>query len=149
MADKKVQWTEQTPENIDELKKKAGNKNNYHDRLNAINSLKKFKCRQSIDILWRLMMNDLVYTVKEEAFRALQAFGEKVTLPRKKKGHLIKDINKIVIAVGNTFNGDFEIEEFKRRFQQRHPEAYDVYQFEKKKKFEEWIINTLKSAPKK
>ncbi|HED2214278.1 TPA: HEAT repeat domain-containing protein [Klebsiella pneumoniae] len=149
MADKKVQWTEQTPENIDELKKKAGNKNNYHDRLNAVNSLKKFKCRQSIDILWRLMMNDLVYIVKEEAFRALQAFGEDVKLPRKKKGHLIKDINKKVIAVGNTFNGDFEIEEFKRRFQQRYPEAYDVYQFEKKKKFEEWIINTLKSAPKK
>lgn len=149
MTDKKVQWTEQTPENIDELKKKAGNKNNYHDRLNAINSLKKFKCRQSIDILWRLMMNDLVYTVKEEAFRALQAFGEKVTLPRKKKGHLIKDINKKVIAVGNTFNGDFEIEEFKKRFQQRYPEAYDVYQFEKKNKFEDWIINTLKSAPKK
>jgi hypothetical protein len=31
------------------------------------------------------MMNDLVYTVKEEAFRALQAFGEDVKLPRKKK----------------------------------------------------------------
>lgn len=149
MADKKVQWTEQTPENIDELKKKAGNKNNYHDRLNAVNSLKKFKCRQSIDILWRLMMNDLVYTVKEEAFRALQAFGEDVKLPRKAKGKLIKDIDKKVIAVGNTFNGDFEIEEFKRRFQQRYPEAYDVYQFEKKNKFEEWINNTLKSAPKK
>ncbi|WP_407226689.1 HEAT repeat domain-containing protein [Enterobacter kobei] len=149
MADKKVQWTEQTPENIDELKKKAGNKNNYHDRLNAVNSLKKFKCRQSIDVLWRLMMNDLVYTVKEEAFRALQAFGEDVKLPRKAKGKLIKDIDKKVIAVGNTFNGDFEIEEFKRRFQQRYPEAYDVYQFEKKNKFEEWINNTLKSAPKK
>ncbi|WP_353614429.1 HEAT repeat domain-containing protein [Mangrovibacter phragmitis] len=149
MNNKKIEWIEQIPENIDELKKKAGNKNNYHDRISAINSLKKFKCRQSIDILWRLMMNDLVYTVKEEAFRALQAFGESVKLPKKKKGHLIKDINKKVIAVGNTFNGDFEIEEFKTRFKQRYPEAYDVYQFEKKNKFEEWIINTLKSAPKK
>lgn len=149
MNDKKAQWTEQTPENIEELKNKAANKSNYQDRISAINSLKKFKCRQSIDILRRLMMNDLVYTVQEEAFRALQAFGEKVTLPRKQKGHLIKDINKKVIAVGNTFNGDFEIVEFKKRFQQRYPEAYDVYQFEKKNKFEEWIINTLKSAPKK
>ena len=102
-----------------------------------------------IDLQTPLMMNDLVYTVKEKAFRALQAFGEDVKLPRKKKGHLIKDINKKVIAVGNTFNGDFEIEEFKKRFQQRYPEAYDVYQYEKRKKFEEWIINTLKSAPKK
>lgn len=59
------------------------------------------------------------------------------------------DINKKVIAVGNTFNGDFEIEEFKTKFKQRYPEDYDVYQFEKKKEFEEWIINTLKSAPKK
>ncbi|EFB8332429.1 TPA: HEAT repeat domain-containing protein [Escherichia coli] len=149
MNDKKIKWTEQIPENIDELKKKAGNKNNYQDRISAINSLKKFKCRQSIDILRHLMKSDLVYIVKEEAFRALQAFDEDVKLPKKKKGHLIKDINKKVIAVGNTFNGDFEIEEFKVRFKQRYPEAYDVYQFEKKKKFDEWIINTLKSAPKK
>lgn len=52
--------------------------------------LKKFKCRQSIDILWRLMINDKVYAVQHDAFLALQAFGEDVKLPRKKKGILLK-----------------------------------------------------------
>ncbi|MEQ5206033.1 HEAT repeat domain-containing protein [Proteus sp. fly-1067] len=145
----KQKWTEATPNNIDELKKKANDKTSYKIRLQAVNNLKKYKCRQSIDILWRLMMNDLVYSVKEESFRALQSFGEKVTLPKKKKGHLIKEINKKVISVGKSIEGDFDINKFKEKFKERYPEAYDVYLYEKKSKFEEWIVNIIKCAPKK
>ena len=43
MNDKKIKWTEQTPENIEYLKKKAGDKSNYNHRIYAINQLKKFK----------------------------------------------------------------------------------------------------------
>jgi primosomal protein N'' len=40
MNDKKIKWTEQTPENIEYLKKKAGDKSNYNHRIYAINQLK-------------------------------------------------------------------------------------------------------------
>ncbi|MEJ6116123.1 HEAT repeat domain-containing protein [Aeromonas salmonicida] len=149
MTEKKQAWVEETPENIEELKKQASNKADYKIRMQAVDGLSKFKCRQSIDVLWRVMISDLVFGVKEKAFRALQSFGEDVKLPRKKKGHLIKDINHKLSVVGNSFNGDFNMDEFKRRFKDKYPEAYDVYLYEKKGNFDEWILNVLKSANSK
>ena len=43
--------TEQTPENIEDLKHLAATKTSYNTRLTAIHQLRKYKCRQSIDIL--------------------------------------------------------------------------------------------------
>lgn len=139
---------EQTPENIEELKKLAATKTSYQTRLTAIHQLRKYKCRQSIDILWRLMMQDKVYAVQEEAFRALQRFDEKVKLPRKKKGHLVKDINKRLEKVNNSFKGEScTIEEFKDRFKSLYPTEFDIYSFEKKGKMDTWIKNVLASLP--
>lgn len=139
---------EQTPENIEDLKKLAANKTSYNNRLTAIHQLRKYKCRQSIDILWRLMMQDKVYAVQEEAFRALQRFGEKVKLPRKKKGHLVKDINKRLERVQKSFKGEsFTTEQFKEQFKLLYPTEYDIYSFEKKGKMDIWINNVLASLP--
>ena len=139
---------EQTPENIEELKKLAATKTSYQTRLTAIQQLRKYKCRQSIDILWRLMMQDKVYVVQEEAFRALQRFGEDVKLPRKNKGHLVKDINKRLERVKNSFKGEsFTTEEFKEQFKLLYPTEYDIYSFEKKGKMDTWLNNVLASFP--
>ncbi|KGE20072.1 HEAT repeat domain-containing protein [Paenibacillus wynnii] len=142
-------FVDETPANIKELVKQAGDKTSWRNRVQAVNELGKWRCQQSKDVLWRLSVNDLVYDVREEAFRKLQAFGEKVFLGKKKKGHIIKDINKKVLRVRDSFKAEFTIEEFKEKFKQLLPEAYDVYQYEKGEKFEEWINNVLNSAPKK
>ncbi|MDZ5419536.1 hypothetical protein RYX38_13885 [Lacticaseibacillus rhamnosus] len=65
----------ETPRNIEELKKKANNKNSWRERLSAVNVLKEYDCKQSKDILARLAINDPVFKVKETAFRAAQALG--------------------------------------------------------------------------
>lgn len=60
--------------NIDELKQHAATKTNSDIRIKAVDELGKWKCQQSVDILWHLMINDLVYEVQHEAFLRLQAF---------------------------------------------------------------------------
>ena len=44
---------------------------------------------------------------------------------------------------------ELDLELFKDRFQHINPEMYDVMSYEKGNKFEDWIINTYKSLPKK
>ena len=138
-----------TPENVEDLKRKAADKTSYNTRLEAVEELGNYKCRQSIDILWRLMISDKVHGVQHRAFLKLQAFGEDVKLPRKPKGHLIKDVNKqlgkVLTAIGGTYSRD----EFNKKFAQLYPETFDVYSFEKKGSFDGWITNVLQSLPKK
>ena len=142
-------FTEETPGNIEEIKKEARDKTNYNNRLNAVRRLGEFKCKQSIDILWSLLMQDKVYAVQEEAFRKLQAFGEKVKLPKKKKGHLVKDINKKLSKVNNTLTENFTMEIFTEKFREMYPIEFDIYSYEKSNNFEEWIQNVLNGLPKK
>jgi len=137
-----------TPENLEALKRKAADKTSYKVRLEAVEELGNFKCRQSIDILWGLMINDKVHGVQHRAFMKLQAFGEKVKLPRKPKGHLIKNVNKQLEKVLAAIGGTYSSEEFNRKFQELYPETFDVYSFEKKGGFDLWITNVLKSLPK-
>lgn len=138
----------ETPNNIEELKKQASDKTSYKNRLSAIETLGLYKCKQSTDILWRLMINDKVYAVRELAFRKLQGFGEKVFLGKKKKGNLIKDINKKLARVKNSFDNEFNLLEFKEKFKSMYPEEFDVYSYEKRDNFDIWIRNILNSSPK-
>ena len=139
----------EVPENIDELKKRAGDKTDYKNRKSAIEELGLYKCKQSKDILWHLMINDKVHLVQNAAFLKLQAFGEDVKLPRKKKGHLVKDINKKLAKVNNLFESNFTPEEFNEKFKEKYPEEFDIYSFEKSEKFNQWVANILNSLPKK
>ena len=122
-----------TPENIDALKKQASDKTNYKNRLEAVEKLGNFKCQQSKDILWRLMINDKVYAVQELAFRKLQALGENVRLPKKKKGHLVKDINKKLEIILRAIGGQYSENEFNQKFKELYPEYFDIYTFEKRR----------------
>ncbi|MBP2261125.1 hypothetical protein [Pseudomonas sp. BP8] len=94
------------------------------------------------------MINDLVHGVQHRAFLKLQAFGEEVRLPRKKKGHLIKDINKKLAVVDRAMSASYTRDDFNAKFKELYPEAFDVYSFEKKGSFDKWIQNVLNSLPK-
>jgi len=139
----------ETPENIEALKKQARDKRSYKNRLSAVEELGRFKCQQSKDILWRLMMNDKVYAVQEAAFRRLQAFGENVKLPKKKKGKLVKDINEKLTKVRNSFDSEFYQGKFNEKFKNMYPEEFDIYSFEKGNNFDKWVSSVLNSLPKK
>lgn len=146
----KENYTELTPSNIQEIIKLSRDKSNYKNRIKAIEEFGKYKCRQSIDKLCKLMISDKVYSVQRLAFEKLQNFSEDVKLPRKRKGHLIKDINKKLIKVHASFKNDtYTLMDFKIAFKNRYPEAYDVYVYEKKHNFDKWIQQTIKISPKK
>ena len=69
---------------------------------------------------------------KKKPFEHFNA-SMKVKLPRKKKGHLVKDINKRLEKVNNSFKGvSCTIEEFKDRFKTLYPTEFDIYSFEKR-----------------
>lgn len=139
---------DKAPENIADLKRKTADKTSYKTRLEAVEELGKYRCQQSKDVLWRLMINDLVHEVQHRAFLKLQAFGETVTLPRKKKGHLIKDINKKLSVVERHMPASYAQDDFNAKFKELYPEAFDVYSIEKKGGFDKWIMNVLNSLPR-
>ena len=140
--------TTNIPENIEELKRQAANLTSYKIRLQAVEELGAVKCRQSIDILWRLMINDKVFAVQHRAFLKLQAFGEDVKLPRKAKGKPFKDIEKKLAKVLAANAGMYTAPEFNDKFSAMYPEEFDVYTFEKGSGFDKWIQNALSSLPK-
>ncbi len=139
----------ETPKNIEELKKQANNKLSYKERKIAVEELGKYKCQQSKDILWRRMMSDKIHSVQYAAFLRLQAFGEKVKLPKGKKGHPIKDINKKLCQIKKLIGEDSSIDLFKNKFLELYPEAYDVYSYHKRNKLDKWIENAISNCPKK
>ena len=95
------------------------------------------------------MRNDKIFIVREESFRALQNFGENVKLKKKKKGKPIKSINKKLLTIHNSFNGDiYSLIDFKIKFKNLYPSIYDLYQYEKKGKFDNFIENSIKTFPK-
>ncbi|WP_459285392.1 hypothetical protein [Paenibacillus vandeheii] len=95
------------------------------------------------------MISDDVYKVQNAAFLGLQAFGETVKLPRKKKGNLIKGINKYLESIKNSLPDDHSYEDFKEAFRKKRPVEYDTYEGDKEKRFDSWLTNVWKALPKK
>ena len=143
-----MNFTEENAPNIEELKKIANTKTDANVRKSAVEELGKWKCKQSIDILWRLMINDLVYEVQHASFLKLQAFGEDVKLPRKSKGNLIKQIDKKIQKILNSIEGKISFEDFVNEFKKRLPEEFDICYHDKKGKFESWLKNIISTFPK-
>ena len=139
---------------IETLKKMANNKANWRERLQAVKMLEKMNCQQSKDILARLAIHDIVFSVKEAAFRAAQARnitygGKPIHLGKKPKGDLVKDIMKKLAVVRSTFEYEVSLDEFKAKFAELYPEAYDIYEGDKGKLFDKWLSNIIPSLPKK
>lgn len=144
----------ETPANIEELKRMANNKQSWRERLKAVNELKEYDCQQSRDIVTRLALHDPVFNVKQAAFRTTQAFsitkgGKPIYLGKKPKGNLVKDITKKLSRVRDSLPTEFTLEEFKVKFSELYPEAYDTYDGDLDKKFDKWLNNVIPSLPKK
>jgi hypothetical protein len=94
------EFKDETPGNIKELVKKAGDKTSWKNRLEAINEFSKWRCQQSVDVVTQLALHDKVYKVKDEAFRVAQAFGVKkngknIYLGKKEKSSSNSEIIKV------------------------------------------------------
>ena len=142
------------PKNIEELKQMANNQYSWRDRMVAIEQLKKYDCQQSRDILTLLAIHDAVFKVKEAAFRAAQGMGinkngKPLYLGKKHKGNLVKDINKKLTHVRDNLSDEFLFDEFKVEFKKLYPIAYDIYEGDKDKHFDKWLLNVISSLPKK
>lgn len=145
----KNSFEKRRPDNIDEYIELAEDISDYRKRLESIKHLSKYKCYESKKVLYKLMKQDKIFDVKEQAFRALQNFGEDVKLPKKKKGKPIKTINIKLLVLHNSFNGDqYSITDFKIKFKEKYPAVYDIYQYEKRSKFDSFIENSIKTFAK-
>ena len=143
-----------TPKNIEELKQMANNQYSWRDRMAAIEQLKEYDCQQSRDILTRLAIHDAVFKVKEAAFRAAQGLGitkngKPLYLGKKHRGNLVKDISKKLTRVRDNLSDEFSFDEFKAEFKKLYPIAYDIYEGDKDKRFDKWLLNVISSLPKK
>ena len=147
--------TNGTPTNINQLVKSANNKSSWKIRLSALHELKKYDCQQSRDVITRLALHDKVYKVKEEAFKAAQDMGityrgNPIRLGRKDIGFKPKDFTKVFLRIKREKSMDeLDLEVFKEAFKAIAPEMYDVMEFEKGKKFDEWITKLYTNLPKK
>lgn len=145
----KKTYTIGKPDNVDKYINLSQDKSDYKSRLEAIEFLSQYKCYECKKELYRLMKTDKIFEVKEAAFRALQNWGEPVKLYKKKKGKTIKSINDKLLVIHNSFNGDsYELTDFKARLKGTYPEVYDVYSYEKRNKFDTFLLNSIKTFPK-
>ena len=144
-----------TPENIDELVKDANRKHSWKIRLAALNELKKYDCQKSRDVITNLALHDKVYRVKEEAFRAAQAFGitkngKPIFLGKKDIVYKASDFKKLFQRIKRDKKmEDLDLQVFKETFEILNPEMLDVMSFEKGSKLDAWIEQTFKGLPKK
>lgn len=142
-----MEFTLETPANIDALVQQANDRTSWQKRLAAVEELSKYKCQASIDVVTNLAIHDLVFAVKERAFQAATAFkveknGRPIFLAKRPKGELIKFVYKKIYKVANQLKvdpDDFDMEVFKAAFARLYPEEYDVYAYEKKDHFDAWI----------
>lgn len=146
----KNEYHNEKPSNIEEYIALANDISDYRNRLNAIDFLSKYKCYESKKELFRLMKTDKIFNVKEQAFRALQNFGEEVKLTRKKKGKPVKTINDKLLILHNSFNGDpYSLTDLKIKFKDLYPYVYDIYNYEKKSKFDGFLTSSIQTFAQK
>ena len=127
-------------------KRDANNKSDWRLRLAAVEGLKDIDDARAKDVLWRVMISDKVFQVKEAAFRALQAKGEDVKLPKKEKGNLIKCVNQKIKVLKNKLPENHTFEDFKTELKIRESVIYDTYQGDKGSSFDKWLENVWRMS---
>ena len=137
------------PENYEELKKQASRTSNWRDRLDAVEELGQWQNKQVIDVLTHMLKNDAVYKVQEAAFRKLKKFGEDVQVPPRKKGDLIKGVNKILLRIKKSLPEGHSYQEFKEKLKKMRLDVYDTYEGDKGADFDKWLENMWVSVSKR
>ena len=144
----------ETPENIDELLKQAGLKEDYKARLAALKELKKFDCPKSRDMILKLALYDKVFKVKQEAFKVakslnIQKGGKVLKLGKKNIGYKLEDFIKIFLSIKEAKKMDtLDVNAFKKVLKTLDAEMYDVMRFEKGDKFNSWLKTSYNCLPK-
>ncbi len=130
-----------------ELKKSINRASNWRERLDAVEELGESKSRESIELLKYSMTGDAVYKVQEAAFRKLEAFGEEVTMPKRKHGELIKGTNKILLRIKKSLPENHSYEDFKEKVKKMRLDLYDTYEGDKGAEFDAWLKETWATLP--
>ncbi|MFB9755352.1 HEAT repeat domain-containing protein [Paenibacillus hodogayensis] len=133
------------PPDYEQLKAAANRTSSWRERLQAVEQLGQWKSEQVIDVLKYRLSSDSVFQVQEAAFRKLQAFGEPVQLPPKKKGEVIKGTAKILTRIKKSLPEGHSFEEFKLKLSKMRLDVYDAYEGEKGADFEQWLEQTWSS----
>ena len=149
-----MEFTKETPKNINELVKKA-NSIYRKERQEALEEIKKYDCQQSRDVITRLAIHDKIYGIKMAAFKIAQAMGitkngQPIRLTKKDIGYKPSDFTKLFQRVKReTSMDELDLGKFKEHFQTLNPEMLDVMSYEKGSKLDSWIESTYKGLPKK
>ncbi|MBU9711076.1 HEAT repeat domain-containing protein [Evansella tamaricis] len=149
-----MDFIKSTPENVDELVKKAGDKTSGKRRLEAVQELGRYDCQQTRDVIKRIALHDRVRVVQETAFRIAQGLGIKkngkpIFLGKKDIGYKSSDFTKVFQRVKRESEMEyFDLETFKEKFKKMNPEMFDVMTYDKGSKFDRWIENIFNSLPK-
>ncbi|TWI52907.1 HEAT repeat domain-containing protein [Halalkalibacter nanhaiisediminis] len=130
------------PENFDGLKKSINRTSNWRERLDAVEELGQWKSKQTIELLKHSMIGDSVYKVQEAAYRKLQALGEKVTMPERKNGELIKGTKKILVRIKKSLPENHSYKDFKEKVKKMRLDLYDTYEGDKGADFDKWLEET-------
>lgn len=136
-----------------ELIKMAKNECNWRERKSAVEKLKNHHTKETEKIIVNIALHDPVFKVKNAAFLVAQSWNVKINnkpirLTKKKKGNLVKDIHKKLKRVKDSFDNEFSIDEFKEKFKEMYPKAYDIYEGDKGKRLNIFLENCLKTLPK-
>ena len=75
--------------------------------------------------------------------------GKPLYLGRKKKGNLVEGINKILVRVRDSFEGEFSVQDFKEKFKVMDLKTYDTYEGDMGGRLDEWLKNVISCLPKK
>ena len=76
--------------------------------------------------------------------------GNPIRLGRKDIGFKTKDFTKVFLRIKREKSmEELDLQLFKEAFKTIAAEMYDVMEFEKGQKFDDWITNTYKCLPKK
>lgn len=139
---------------IEELKKLSRDKTSYRNRLMAVQGLRTCGDGAAKDIIINLALHDKVFEVKEAAFRVAQEKkytkkGKPIRLRKKDIGYKSADITKAFKRIKRDCKmQELDLEVFKDKWKIINPEMYDVMQYEKDNKFDEFIKNEYKKLPK-
>ncbi|WP_372459076.1 HEAT repeat domain-containing protein [Alkalihalobacillus deserti] len=137
------------PANFNELKKSINRTSNWRERLDAIEDLGHWKSRETVELLKHSMTGDSVFKIQEAAYRKLIALGEKVTMPERKSGELIKDTKKILVRIKKSLPKNHSYEDFKEKVKKMRSDIYDTYEGEKGTDFDKWLEATWTTLPTK
>lgn len=134
-----VESGNELPSNYEQLKTAANRTSSWKERLAAVEELGQWKHAKIIDVLKHRMNNDLVYTVREAAFRKLRQLGEEVEPPQENQGEPIHGVTKILVRIKKSLPAGHSFEEFKEKFKKMRLDLYDTYEGVKGAEFDRWL----------